>query len=331
LPELLMTLRKSDLAAAMSLWPQLQGATARLVNHSENHTFRFDAPGRPSYMLRVHRPDYQNGDTISSELTWMAALRRDTALPIPLPLAGANGQLLQRFETPDGEGRFAVLFDLLPGSEPTPEQDLEGLFRVLGDYAARMHLHVMDWQRPEGFQRQAWTAESILDADGLWGDWRKGPDVDATLRATLDCLDAALREDLAAYGTSGDRYGLVHADMRLGNVLVDGEHVSLIDFDDCGFCWFTYDFAAAISFHETHASVPALKAAWLDGYRGVRPLSASDIATLDTMILLRRMALLAWIGSHAETTLAQTHAPGFAKGTADLAERYLAVRRAAWG
>jgi hypothetical protein len=35
------------------------------------------------------------------------------------------------------------------------------------------------------------------------------------------------------------------------------------------------------------------------------------------------MALLAWIGSHAETSLAQQHVSGFAQGTADLAERYL--------
>ena len=35
------------------------------------------------------------------------------------------------------------------------------------------------------------------------------------------------------------------------------------------------------------------------------------------------MALLAWIGSHAETRLAKTHMKGFADGTARLAERYL--------
>ena len=41
------------------------------------------------------------------------------------------------------------------------------------------------------------------------------------------------------------------------------------------------------------------------------------------MVMLRRMALLAWIGSHAETQLAQTHMEGFAEGTAMLAEQYL--------
>ncbi len=144
----------------------------------------------------------------------------------------------------------------------------------------------------------------------------------------LDRLDAALWRRLGEYGQTPERYGLIHADMRLGNLLVNGDRVSLIDFDDCGFCWFAYDFAAAISFHETHKAVPALKASWLESYRAIRPLDAEDEAALDAMVMLRRMALLAWIGSHAETSLAQTHVEGFAEGTAELAERFL--RGALW-
>ena len=127
-----------------------------------------------------------------------------------------------------------------------------------------------------GFERQAWSAATILDADGLWGDWRMAPGVTREMRPLLDRVDAALWRRLAEYGQGPDRYGLIHADMRLGNLLVDGDNVSLIDFDDCGFCWFAYDFAAAISFHETHKAVPALRSAWLEGYRAVRPVRTSD-------------------------------------------------------
>ena len=41
------------------------------------------------------------------------------------------------------------------------------------------------------------------------------------------------------------------------------------------------------------------------------------------IVMLRRMALLAWTGSHAETELAQSLHASFAKGTAEMAERYL--------
>jgi Ser/Thr protein kinase RdoA (MazF antagonist) len=311
------------LVGALQLWSETAAGTARLINHSENHTFRIDAPFGESYCLRVHRPGYQSRASVESELAWLMALRRDTRLPVPRPIRGRNGEILQAFDQPGHEPRLAVLFAYAPGQEPSPTSNLGELFVTLGGFAAQMHQHVVEWRRADSFVRQVWSAERILDADGLWGDWRAAREITPAIRTTLDRLDGLLRRQLAEYGTAPDRFGLIHADMRLGNLLVDGDNVTLIDFDDCGFCWFAYDFAAAISFHETHLAIPALKAAWLEGYTAVRPLSAADVAAMDTMVMLRRMALLAWISSHSETSLAQTHAPGFAAGTARLAERYM--------
>ncbi|HWU18284.1 MAG TPA: phosphotransferase [Devosia sp.] len=318
-----MPLSPRDIEPALSLWPELAGGRARLINNSENQTFLVETERRGRFTLRIHRPGYQSRPAIESELAWMAALRRDTDVPIPEPLPGADGQLLQSFETDEEEARHAVLFRFVHGSEPSPDSNMADLFLTLGRYAAQLHLHAMQWKRPPGFERQVWQAATILDADGLWGDWRVAPGVDKTIRSILDRADAALWRRLGEYGLAEDRFGLIHADMRLGNLLVDGPGVTLIDFDDSGFCWFVYDFAAAISFHETHASVPALRAAWIEGYRSVRPLGEEHVQAIDSMVMLRRMALLAWIGSHNETRLAQTHMRGFAAGTAQLAERYL--------
>lgn len=318
-----MPLQVSDLENALPLWSDLVGAEPRLINYSENHTFLLSVPGGEAFTLRVHRPEYQSVASIESELAWLEALHRQTDLSIPEPVAGQNGRLLQQFTTPSGETRHAVLFHFINGIEPSPDSNLVNLFAVLGRYAAGLHQHSIAWTRPAGFIRQAWTAASILDADGLWGNWRIAPGVTDSIRLSLNRAQDLLRQRLAIYGTGPDRYGLIHADMRLGNLLVDDGQVSLIDFDDCGFCWFGYDFAAAISFHETHKAVPALKASWIEAYQAVRPLTALDIDMLDSMVMLRRMALLAWIGSHSETSLAQTHMNGFAEGTADLAERYL--------
>ena len=312
-------------AGALARWPQTRGGRAVLINLSENHTFRIDGPRDGArHMLRVHRPGYQNPAAIASELSWLDALRRDTALPVPRPLAGRDGALIQPIDiASEGATRLAVLFACEPGREPAPSEDLRVLFNTVGTYAAIAHRHVESWLRPPDFTRQIWSAAAVLDPDGLWGDWRHAPHVDGRIAPTLAALDRRLRADLAAYGAAPDRFGLIHADMRLANLLVDGGRVTLIDFDDCGFCWFVYDFAAAVSFFEDAPQVAALKRSWIEGYSAIRPLSAADIAAIDTMVLLRRMALLAWIGSHRETPLAQSHAPGFAAGTAALAEAYL--------
>lgn len=312
---------------ALSRWAELAGGTPHLVNVSENHTYRVEVPGGARYALRLHRPGYQTRAGILSELAWISALGRGGDLPVPRPLAGIEGGWVQELEP----GHFAVLFAFEPGREPTGSDDLVPLFHTLGRYAALAHRHVGDWERPANFTRPTWNAAAILDADGLWGDWRISPQVTGETAETLALLDQRLRRDLAAYGTGPDRFGLIHADMRLANILVDGERPLLLDFDDSGFGWFLYDLAASLSFLETSPELPALIRSWLAGYFEVRPLTAEDIGMIDAMILLRRMALLAWIGSHGDTDLAKAHVDNFAKDTAAMARLYLAREQVAAG
>lgn len=312
----------TGLSEAFSLWPGFAGSEARLINLSENHTFRLDLPDGTPAVLRVHRPSYHSRNAIESELAWMRALRRDAGLFTPRPLPGLDGALVQQSAFM-GQQRHMVAFAFEEGEEPCESDDLVPLFHQLGALAAQCHAHIEHWQLPPSFERQTWSAGAILDPDAIWGDWRRAPGVAGETRTTLDALDLALRRRLAAYGATRDRFGLIHADMRLANLLVSDGVTRLIDFDDSGFSWFGYDFGAAVSFFEDSARVPALREAWLKGYRVHRAFTREDEAMLDEMVLLRRMALLAWTGSHAETGLARDQHATFATGTADMAERYL--------
>ena len=310
--------------ASLHLWDVPEDAAPRLINLSENATYLVEAPGGYRSILRLHRHGYHSRRAIECELAWMSALSRDGGVETPRPLVGRNGDLIQLFGDDTTAPRHFVMFEWLAGTEPDPDDDLVEPFRQLGGIAARTHLHVMGWQRPEGFERLVWDDEAVFGPSPNWGDWRDGPGVDDGVRRTLEPAEALLRRRLAAYGRSASRYGLVHADMRLANLLIDGGNTRLIDFDDCGFGWFMYDFAAGISFMEEHPQVPALLEAWLDGYRAVRRLDPEDEIEMDSFIMLRRFALLAWIGSHAATDLARSQAPHFAAGTARLAKCYLA-------
>lgn len=317
----------AQIESRLDLWSGLAGGRAKLINLSENHTFRIDTPDGKHHILRVHRPGYHTKPAIRSELAWLDALRTQTGLPTLTPIAGKDGALVQQFTPRTGENSiFVVRFAFEEGSEPEETGDLLGLFGDLGRLAAICHKHAENWQLPPGFVRPTWNASTILNVEGIWGDWRQAPDVQGSTQDILIRLDERLRTDLAAYGQKKHRFGLIHADMRLANLLIHKGKPRLIDFDDCGFGWFAYDFAAAVSFFEDSPQIPALKAAWLHTYRRERDFSAADEAAIDATILLRRMALLAWIGSHAETELAQLHAPNFAVGTAKLAEIYLQSR-----
>ncbi len=317
-------IERDKLMAALPLWLGIEGACAELINHTENATFRLDLPSGAKKILRVHRPSYNTSEAVMSELAWAKALREDAGVQTPIAVAGANSELVQSAVVgASDEPQMMVLFEFEEGREPKETDDLAPWFIELGRLAATAHNHVQTWQLPKRFERLRWTDASILDSNGLWGDWRNAPGMTSEFKPTFDQLDQLLRNRLSAFGQGPSRFGLVHADMRLANLLIDDTQIKLIDFDDCGFCWFLYDFAAAISFIEDSPTIPQLKQAWLKGYREIRELSQADEAELDTFIMLRRMALTAWIGSHAETPFAQSLAHDFVPRGAALAEQYI--------
>jgi len=300
-----------------------------LLNVSENATYAVDDPATGERtVLRVHRHGYHDGPEIESELAWLEALREDAGVRTPKVLPTGDGRRVVAMpENGSRDPRHVVHFEWLAGTEPTPsDEKLPQSFELLGAITARMHLHVQSWHRPPGFRRFAWDYDGAFGEQARWGRWQDGVAVGASEREVLGRLDATLRKRLARFGCGPYRYGLVHADMRLANLLVDGDRpgdVSVIDFDDSGWSWFLYDFGSAVSFFEHDPRVPELTDSWLNGYRTVRPLRAEDEAEIPTFVMMRRLLLVAWIGSHSGTDLSRSMGAEYTAGSCDLAEAYL--------
>ena len=304
---------------AYGLHPQ---ATLSLLNVSENGTFAIDDPDAGRSVLRVHRSGYHSIEAIRSELAWIDALRSDHVVSTPAYLPAADGSSVVTAALPDGRTRQVVRFAWVEGAEPDATR-LASDFVQLGAITARLHTHARTWSRPTGFTRFVWDYDTSIGDRGWWGRWQDGLGMGAEELAVLGRLSEVLRHRLAAHGTGPERFGLVHADMRLANLLVCGDQVNVIDFDDCGFSWYLYDLASSVSFIEHEPYIPELIDAWVRGYRTVAELSAADEAELPTFVMLRRLLLVAWIGSHSATETAQEMGPEFTTMSCHLAEQYL--------
>jgi Ser/Thr protein kinase RdoA (MazF antagonist) len=313
--------------AALPRWG-LAGATLKMINHSENTTYLVTpkSPGpdamRP-VILRVHREGYHTTNGIKSELAWMHALQADANVLTPQAIPGRDGEEIQSVSHPSlPRPRNCVLFHLIDGHEP-PQTNLIEPFKQLGEVTARCHIHSMGWTRPPYFERLTWDFEHSLGKHANWGHWEDGPDMTPERRPILQRLVDTLQRRLNTFGKRPDRYGLIHADFRLANLLIHKGNTRVIDFDDSGIGWFLYDAGTAVSFFEHKPEVPELMEAWKEGYRRVRPLSKEEDDEIWTFILLRRMLLLAWMGSHHETDLAKQEGPAYCAGSCEMAEKYL--------
>ena len=315
----------TELAAQLNAWPVALPVSLEPVPHSENRVYRVrDAKSR-RFILRLHRPGYHNAIEVQSELAWIGALRRESGLLVPEVVPTRDGQSIARLSLAgEPSQRLAVLFVENAGEQPDEtDPRLPEIFAALGAAAARCHLHVQTWQKPDGFLRPDWTIAGMIGRRGIWGDWRAAPGLSDKDAAILMQAEARLLARFDAYGMAPDRYGLIHNDLRPSNFLWHDGRLRLIDFDDCGFGWFVADFAASVSWFETDPRVPALFASWRAGYGQHRTLTETDIQMVDPALMTRRMLLLAWSASRAETDLAIARAQGFAAGTVALAQRYL--------
>jgi Ser/Thr protein kinase RdoA (MazF antagonist) len=301
-------------------------AQLSLLSLSENATYRVDDPadGRVA-VLRVHRTGYHPAGAVASELAWLQALRQDEGLATPAVYPAADGREVVDV-TVGPLTRQTVLFEWLPGTEPAPDQ-LAEKFELLGGICARMHRHAQSWPRPASFTRFRWDFDCCVGETPRWGRWQDGIGVGQeelhTLGRAADLIETRLRR----FGTGPRRFGLIHADMRLANLLVSGDGIRVIDFDDCGFGWYLFDIGASLSFIEHDPRVPELCDAWLRGYRSVLPLPEQDAAEIATFVLLRRLQLVSWVGSHRFADSARQLGADFTQGACELAERYLSTTR----
>ena len=284
-----------------------------LLNRSENETWRAG-----DLVLRLHRQGYHTKPEIASELAWLTALQDLPGLNAVRPIPGAQGLVTEL------DGRFLVAFAPIEGQELQPGDDLTLWFAPLGEITARLHLQSREWTRPEGFTRKRWDVETILGPNPHWGHWRQAQGLDQPGETLLARATDALTAKLHAYGTGPDVFGLIHADLRLANLMVDGDTLTAIDFDDCGFGWWAYDLASALSFIETDPRLPDLIAAWVQGYTRIAPLRPEDRAMIPSLIFLRRVLLTAWLATRADSDTAQSlGGPAYTEGTLELAEAYL--------
>ena len=323
------------------------------ICYSENHTYRITRQnGKPFAMVRVCRPGYRSLGELQSEIAWLVNIHSKVKLDgveIIRPMQALDGSVIQVVTMPDGGVFHGVVFAYMEGSTPdeTDGEAMRCLFRRLGVLAATLHEQArglgaaaMPREHDQGLgataepcgasklpiNRPVWDCDSALGPHALWGDWRAFASFAPQERELLECAETRIRATMAAYGKPREHFGLIHADMRLANLLVEGEALKLLDFDDCAYSWHLFDLAASLSFIEARPDLVELIAAWLEGYRTVPtscPLAGMDLAVIPSLIMMRRLQLTAWLATRHDSDPVSALLPAWKTDTLSLAAHYL--------
>ena len=95
--------------------------------------------------------------------------------------------------------------------------------------------------------------------------------------------DSSYIDRINSIGIDGDKFGIIHADMHLGNVHFRGEELTIFDFDHCAYGWRAYDLAISSGLPKDQ------KVAMIEGYESRRPLSSEERDSLQDLSNLRNL------------------------------------------
>jgi Ser/Thr protein kinase RdoA (MazF antagonist) len=291
----------------------LANARLTLLRFDYNTTFRVDARGGP-YVLRISRPRTHTREMVGSEMAWLSALRHDTDLGVPDPVASLDGSHVVVAHEPGlPEPRVCVLLRWLDGRF-SDRRLMPGHLRRVGVLEARLHVHAQRWTPPSGFVRP--RVDTLSDAGKInsmaqssavarRGDHPTVEDADRARRLVeaVVSTDAAMvfgRALEMVWATTRrlaeevDAFGLIHGDLHYENFLFHRGVVRAIDFDDCGWGFHLYDLAVTLWELEGRPRYNQLRDALLAAYAEERPLPRDAAIHLQALFVLRRMQMLTW-------------------------------------
>jgi Ser/Thr protein kinase RdoA (MazF antagonist) len=309
--DLLQRLARAALSA-YDLPPDAQLTPIRLMN---NGVFEVSVDSEARFVLRVHRPAYREVAHTRSELRFLEILHerlQGTRIHVPRPVASREGELMVEVAVParPDEVRHCDVLTWVDGRvlRPTRGLGLRGA-HLLGEALARIHSVAEQVQPSADFELPRWDADGMFTAASPFRpgrleefmsgrDWELFQEVEERTRAVFESLD---RED--------DAFGVIHSDFILLNCHFvrrpRGWEVGVLDFDDLGWGYFLYDLCPVLGNLAEFPRYPAMRRAFLAGYRSVRSLPSELESHLPVLMAARHASACLWVAG-----IERTHGTG---------------------
>jgi Ser/Thr protein kinase RdoA (MazF antagonist) len=272
------------------------------LRRRNNAVFKVEVEASPrradTYVLRIHRSGYRSIAETRSELQYLQALKQEAGLAVPEPIPTRNGGLvvsawIEGMDAP----RHCSLLAWLDG-HPRYPWAADGLgpksaYR-LGELLGHMHAFARCFRPPQDFHLPHWDAEGLLTEASPYQPGPLEANFSPADRAVFAIIEQRTRAAFAVLGQGPEQFGIIHADFILGNCLFDRRKAQVLDFDDCGWGYFLYDLCPLLGNLKAPDDYPALRRAFLAGYRSIRPIPTAHEVFIDLFIAVRHTTCCLW-------------------------------------
>lgn len=229
------------------------------------------AAGSKKFILRIYRNNWRSTQEIAFELALLKFLG-DKGAPVSAPLLTRAGDSSFIVESPEGN-RSAALFHYAKGNAPGNYLSIKDS-ELLGKSVANIH------RLADGFTTP--YLRPILDLPYLLDDsiYAIKPFVNRETLAYLKTLQNRLPDALPLLSKEPGQYGICTGDVNPTNFHIDGETITVFDFDQCGYGYRAFEIGKFISSIHALKNKTDIANAFLEGYQQVRALSHDELAAI---------------------------------------------------
>lgn len=253
----------------------------------ESFVYEFQR-GPDAYILRVGHSLRKSEPLIQGELDWINYLAAG-GVSVARAIPSERGNLVETVEDGQGGQFLATAFVKAQGQRPW-ELWTPTLYETYGQQLGKMHALTenyqpgdVSWKRPEWDDAIFEFVESYLPASESVAKEK--------YRAVCAHLNGLPRDK--------NTYGLMHQDAHGSNFLVDETgQITLFDFDDCAYSWFSNDIAIVLFYivmdaDDWGAFTREFMTHFLRGYRRVYSLDPIWLKEIPHFLKLRELELYA--------------------------------------
>lgn len=275
--KLLIQARKAALSALQQY--NVEWKSISFIQLSDTITFKIETELDGCFLLRIHS-NRMNKDEIQSEIMLLYAVNENMTVPTGVPSRDGDYVLVVTLE--DGVSFCVTLMRWLEGDHSDQALTDQQLLNM-GALMAKFHEEATVFDPPSNFTRPTWGVDSF-NGDMKRLEMSYGCFLSNEAWQSYQKAAKKIVNKLASMRSSISNYGLIHADLHLGNFIFNGDEPLPIDFGRCGFGFHLYDIASTIV-----GLYPLQRKLFIQGYESVKKLEANysdDLSSFFVMIMI---------------------------------------------
>jgi len=259
----------------------------RLISCSENATFLVEEPKNNLRMLlNIRNPTFKI-EELEAEAQWNIELLKNSSLIVPEPMVGIDGKFVQKLTLSEHILEYHCLMTNYVAGISLNDCDKSNIrshYMKLGETTAILHQNAIQWNKAKSLGFRTFNPFMLKSLEQA-----KVESNLTDLNSQLFCKAYKVIElRLEHYSKLSRRFGLIHADLRLENLMSFNNKTVVVNFQNCVLSWYLYDCAVSLGDIDLYKTDEILSA-WLDGYRRVRNIPKDDRDELPTFLLLYRL------------------------------------------